>query len=202
MTCISPPKRYYQQMVIMNRKDIRNKRVVRSYTTIGGEYVCRYGVYFDLLPGKTGYRFTVGETATQIFGTADKTEKENIVQYAHSCGGMVMGVTEQVKCILSQLDQADTFVALQFLDGTVEIFGFEYGMKTSNYSYDPANNGGATLFKLVSDPESLEDELPLVYLSQGGSVNDDFNNNFANHEFNLLGDFNYDFSTDFYNEGL
>lgn len=200
MTCGTYLKKYYQQMVLVNRSDINNKLIVTSSVNIEDEYLCRNRVYFDLLEGKTGYRFTIGETASFISGSADKTEVEGIPQYAHSVSLILMGVDEPTKCLLSQLDYSDYFAALQFYDNTIEIFGFEYGLTTNGYKYDPSTTGG-TVLTLQSLKESPEDELPFVYRSSeyGGEVTD-FNNNFAENIFAPQGDFNDDFNDDFNNE--
>ncbi len=90
---------------------------------------------------------------------------------------------------------------MQYYDNTIEIFGFEYGLTSGEYTYDPSNNGGATIIKLVSLEDSLEDELPFIYMTKPpGSEVIDFDNEFANHTLDLSGDFNDDFNFDFNNE--
>jgi len=199
MTCINYQRRYYQQAVIVNRADVANFRIVTSYSDIEGEYFCRNRVYFDLLEGKTGFRFKMGENATSISGSAAKKEVENIPQYDHNVNLVILGVDEQAKCLLNQLDKGDYFAALQFYDGTIEIFGFEFGLTTSNYDYNPTNTGGGAVLKLTSLNESPEDELPFIYKNQTGTEVTDFDNNFANNDFDPNGDFNDDFNNDFNN---
>lgn len=194
--CEVPFRRYYQQVVLVNRSDVNNKNILTSYVTIEGEYVCRHRVVFDLLADKTGYRFTLGESAISIYGMFDKTEVENIPQYQHSVNIVLTGISEAVKCIMKQLDYGDYFAALQTYDGTVEIFGFEYGMTTAGYGYDPMNNGGGGVIKLVSVSDSLEDEPPFLY----GGDPADFDNNFSDVIYNPAGDFNDDFNDDFNNQ--
>lgn len=197
MSCGNYSKKYYQQAVLVNRSDVQNKLILLSTTDISDNYTCRHRVLFDLLPDKTGFRFTLGENATSIYGTADKTILEGIPQYSHSVNIVILGVDEATKCLLTQLDSADYFVALQFYDGTVEIFGFEYGMTTSDWIYDPQNTGGSVI-KLTSLEDSLEDSLPFVYYSDNPTL--DFDNNFADHEIDINGDFNDDFNNDFNNQ--
>lgn len=194
--CLVPVKRYYQQVVLINREDINNKQILTSFETIEGEYVCRHRVVFDLKEGKTGYRFSMGETANSIYGMFDKTEVENIPQYTHSVNIVVSGISEDVKCILKQLDYGDYFAALQAYNGTVEIFGFEYGLTTAGYGYDIQNNGGSTIIKLTSVNDSLEDEPPFLY---GGNP-EDFDTDFADVVYDPDGDFNDDFNDDFNNQ--
>lgn len=197
MSCGNYSKKYYQQAVLVNRSDVQNKLILLSTTDISDNYTCRHRVLFDLLPDKNGFRFTLGENATSIYGTADKTILEGIPQYSHSVNIVILGVDEPTKCLLTQLDSADYFVALQFYDGTVEIFGFEYGMTTSDWIYDPQNTGGSVI-KLTSLEDSLEDSLPFVYYSDNPTL--DFDNNFADHEIDINGDFNNDFNDDFNNQ--
>src|SRR5690606_27400965 len=140
----------YQQVVLVNRADVLNKLILTSTVDINDNYTCRHRVLFNLKPDKTGFRFTLNENATQIFAIAEKTTTEGFPQYSHAVNIVLFGVDEATKCLLKQLDNGDYFAALQFLDGTVEIFGFEYGLTTSNYSYDPQNLGGGAILKLNS----------------------------------------------------
>lgn len=196
--CPKSPFRYYQQAVLVNRSDVRNKLIQTSTTNISGDYECRNRVYFDLNPGTKGHRFSVGENASVVFGMFEKTEQNDIPQYSHAVNIVLTGVDEDTKCQLKQLDLADYFAALQTYDGLIEIFGFEYGLTTSNYTYDPANLTGGAIIKLNSLADSLEDEPPFVYKSQNpGDEISDFDSEFENSELNLLGDFNDDFNFDF-----
>jgi hypothetical protein len=200
-SCIIPSTKYYQQVVLVNREDLLNKRIVTSSVTIDDEYLCRHRVFFNLKEGKTGYRFSINETASQIFGIAEKTTTEGIPQYSHSVNIVLLGIDEATKCLLKQLDYGDYFAALQFYGGTIEVFGFEYGLTTSNYSYDPQNLSGGAIIKLNSLSDSLEDELPFVYKST--TLNNeviDFDNDFSENEFDVNGDFNADFNHDFNNQ--
>lgn len=199
MTCGNFSKKYYQQAVIVNRSDVLYKSITTPYVNIDGEYQCRYRVSFQLAEGATGHRFTLGENASSIYGLAEKSLENGIPSYNHTVNMVIMGVSEFSKCILSQFDNADYFVALQ-IGNEVEIFGFEYGLGTANYTYDPQRNGG-TILKLTSLRDSPEDELPFIYVSgtEGGEITD-FNNNFADNVFDINGDFNDDFNNDFNNQ--
>jgi hypothetical protein len=194
--CEVPFRRYYQQAVLVNRADVDNKNILTSYVTIEGEYVCRHRVVFDLLPDKTGYRFMLGETAKSIYGMFDKTDIDNIPQYQHTVNIVLTGISEAVKCLFKQLDYGDYFAALQTYDGTVEIFGFEYGLTTAGYGYDPMNSGGGGIIKLTSMSDALEDEPPFLY----GGDPADFDTDFADVVYNPAGDFNDDFNDDFNNQ--
>jgi hypothetical protein len=197
-TCLTPAKKYYQQVVLINKDDVNNYRIVTSSLDIEGNYICRNRVYFDLLADKTGYRFSTLETGTNIFGLSEKTVINGIAQYSHSVNIILVGIDEDTKCLLKQLDGGNYFAALQYYDGTIEIFGFEYGLTTSNYSYDPANLSGGAIIRLNSMTDALEDEPPFVYRTQDPDLEiTDFDNNFVGVIFNINGDFNDDFNFDF-----
>ncbi len=196
--CITPAKKYYQQVVLVNREDVLNSRIVTSFVDIDDTYNCRNRVYFDLKEDTTGYRFTTFESGMTVFGMWEKTVVNGIAQYSHSVNIVLVGVDEDVKCIMKQLDSGDYLAALQYYDGTIEIFGFEFGLTTSNYTYDPANLSGGAIIKLNSMPDSLEDEPPFVYKTQTPDAEiTDFDNNFVDVIYDVNGDFNDDFNFDF-----
>lgn len=197
--CAPLSGRNYQQMVLVNRADVQNKRIVTSYMTIGGEYVCRHRVYFDLKPGATGYLFRSGENGSIIFGSVKTEIKDEVMSYQHTVSGVLIGIDEAMKCLRTQMDSADVFAAIQYYDNSIEIYGFEYGLRMQPYSYEPSVTRGGTAITLASDPDVTENFLPLIYASQGDAVAD-FDNLFANNEFNTAGDFNDDFNDDFYND--
>lgn len=195
VSCGNIIKNYYQQAVLINREDVLNKLILTSTVSIEDVYECRYKVLFNLKEGLSGFLFSASENGSTIFGTVEKSVVEGIPQYLHAVTINVLGVSQTVKCTLKQLDYADYFCALQMYDGTVEIYGFEYGMTTDNYTFDPQNSGGGAIIKLRSLAESLEDELPFIY--EGGA--NDFDNLFQDVVFTPNGDFNNDFSNDFNN---
>lgn len=199
-TCSTLDTRYFQQVVLVNREDVEESLIQTPIVNLFGNYLCRHRVFFKLKEGKSGFRYSLNENASSIYATADKVEQDRIVGYVHSVNIAITGVDEQTKCLLSQLDRSDYFAAVQYYDGTVEIYGFEFGLTTSGYSYDPASNYGGQIIKLISREETPETELPLVYRTiPGGNEIRDFDNNFENVEFVLPGDFNDDFNDDFNN---
>lgn len=195
LSCGNIVKNYYQQAVLINRSDVLNKQILTGTTSIEGIYECRYKVIFNLKENLSGFLFSVTENSSTIFGTTEKSTTNNIPQYLHSVTINILGVDQKTKCTLKQLDNADYFVALQLYDGTVEIYGFEYGMTTSNYTYDSQNANGGAIIRLVSLSEALEDELPFIY----GGDSKDFDKLFKDIEFIPHGDFNDDFNNDFNN---
>jgi len=198
ITCITPERKYYQQVVLVNRSDVEDYRIMTSSLDIADNYTCRHRVFFKLFEEKAGFRFTSFENGMNIFGLCEKTVNNGIAQYSHSVNIVLVGVEEDTKCLLKQIDGGDYFAALQYYDGTIEIFGFEYGLTSSNWSYDPANLSGGAIIKLNSMADSLEDEPPFVYRSQTPNNEIiDFDNNFADVVFDAEGDFNFDFNFDF-----
>jgi len=195
LSCGNVVKNYYQQAVLVNREDVLNKLILTSTLSIEDIYSCRHSVIFNLKPDLSGFLFSMTENGSTIFGTVEKSVVNGIPQYSHSVTINVLGVNQNVKCTLKQLDSSDYFVAVQLYDGTVEIYGFEFGMTTANYTYDPQNAGGGAVIKLISMSDALEDELPFIY----GGNNNDFNNLFKNVIFVPRGDFNDDFNNDFNN---
>lgn len=200
LDCVSVSKKYYQQIVLVNRAYVLNKRIVTSSVDIDGVYTCRNRVYFNLIDSRRGFRFSMNENSSSIFATFDKTMVENIPQYSHSVNIVVLGVTEDIKCLLTQLDYSDYFAVAQHYDGTVEVFGFDFGLSTNNYSYDPQNTSGGAVIRLASLSDALEDNPPYVYRSTEGTEIEDFNNNFQDVIFDINGDFNSDFNNDFNNQ--
>lgn len=200
LDCVSISKKYYQQIVLINRADILNKRVMTSSIDIDGNYTCHNRVYFNLIDQRRGFRFSMNENSSAIFATFDKSIVENIPQYNHSVNIVVLGVTEEIKCLFTQLDYSDYFAVAQFYDGTVEVFGFDFGLTSNNYTYDPHNAGGGAILRLSSLSDALEDNPPYIYKNQNGTENEDFDNNFQDVIFDILGDFNSDFNNDFNNQ--
>jgi hypothetical protein len=195
LRCGNIQKQYYQQAILVNRSDILNKQILTSYVSLNDIHTCRHRVSFNLKENKKGFFFSASENSSSIFGVVEKSIVQGNPQYLHSVTILVLGVSENVKCILKQLDYSDYFVALQLYDGTVEVYGFEFGMTTDNYTYDPMNAEGGGVIKLKSMNDALEDELPFIY---DGSPSD-FDNLFENIVFLPNGDFNNDFSNDFNN---
>lgn len=200
LTCANLAKKYYQKVVLINRADILNKRIVTSYTDINGDYFCANRVFFNLLEGKKGFSFIMNENSFSIFASFEKSEVENNSQYNHSVNIYIGGVTEEIKCLLTQIDRGDYFGVVQFYDGTIEVFGFEFGLESTSYNYDPHNSSGGAILKLTSNSEALEDFPPFIYKSTEGTEQDDFDNDFEDVILDINGDFNDDFSNDFNNQ--
>lgn len=193
--CDSGVKDYVQQVILINRNDVLNKQILTSTVSISDEYVCRYGIIFNLKPTLQGFSYSITENSSVIFGTFEKSENNKIPQYKHSVTVPIVGTSQVIKCLLKQIDNSDYFAALKLKDGTVEIYGFEFGLSNDDYTYDPQNADGGSILKLTSNNDALEDEMPFIYL--GNSI--DFDNLFLDLPFVPNGDFNDDFSNDFNN---
>lgn len=182
-TCVPIKRRYYQQAVIINKVDIDPSSVVYHRTDFESPSpTCEYGVSFSLKEGKTGYLFQGLEAGSAYFGTFDKTRSDyGHPQYAHNANLLMLGATEAAKCALSALDKGSFVVAYQFSDGTVEIYGFDNGLSTGDYSYDIQGGAGGSAIILSSLENAPENDLPFVYRSSvTGGEDADFDSLFAN----------------------
>lgn len=192
MKCGTPYRRYFQELVLVNKADVKSYLIQTYQTTT--ERMNR--VRFQLHEGTKGHRFSLPEKGNNLIPSFTKSNDGYRSEYSHRIQTYILGISEDVKFTLRTLDDGDYFGAVKYLDGTVEIYGFQYGLTTNNYEYNPQEQSGGSPLDLIS--ETLEDFPPLIYHSLGDSEAD-FDNDF---EFNtdpiLLGDFNDDFNTDFY----
>lgn len=192
MKCGTPYRRYFQELVLVNKADVKSY-LIQTYQN-STERMNR--VRFQLHEGKKGHRFSLPEKGNNLIPSFTKSSDGFRSEYSHRIQTYILGISEDVKYTLRTLDDGDYFGAVKYLDGTVEIYGFQYGLTTNNYEYNPQEQSGGSPLDLIS--ETLEDFPPLIYHSLGNSE-EDFDNDF---EFNtdpiLLGDFNDDFNNDFY----
>jgi hypothetical protein len=180
LSCQAPNGKYFQQAVIINKVDIETI----TYTPPVPPSTCAYTVHFELKPGTTGYRVAGIEAGSSFFGSFDKTRSDaGYPQYTHNVQILVGGVSEEVKCFLSSLDKGSYVVAMQFTDGTVEIYGLANGMSTGDYTYDVQGGNGTSLIVLSSLDTSPENFLPQIYVSSPeGTETADFDSAFAQPE--------------------
>jgi hypothetical protein len=180
-SCVAPARRFYQQAVVINKADIDPESVVLSVPT-AEDPDCLYNVQFALKDGKTGFRFTGPESGSSYKGYFDKTLSDlGFTQYKHNAQLLIVGSTEEAKCILDSLSKGKYVVVYQFTDGTVEVYGFENGLTTGDFTYDVQEGGGGTAIVLSSLDIAPENYVPLVYQSTPpGSENADFDANFDN----------------------
>ena len=194
VSCQSNFKKYYQQVVLVNKDDVLSYVISSKITTASDN---PHRIRFKLKADKRGFLFRGLQNGNGYFATFSKELDDNIPQYVHSLQLPIFGVGENTKNILKTLDVANYFAAIQYMDGTVEIYGFENGLTTDDYDYDPQNNGGGSFVTLISPESGMEDEPPYVYVPINGSATDDFNNLFEDIIDVELGDFNDDFNNDF-----
>ena len=180
LSCIrNLPKKYFQEVVIINYNDIdKTASVLGDFNGA----TCDYTVQMVLLNGKKGVMFKIPETSGSIFGTAAKTRADvtGLPQYLHLVQILAIGISSEIKCLLDKLGRGKFVVAAQLADGTVEIYGWENGLSTGDYTIDMAGGGGASVVPRQSKDTEQESMLPLIYKPQtGGNANADFNEQFA-----------------------
>lgn len=194
--CGTYSRKYYQQAILLNRQDVLESQRLHSYTDIYGNYIPRHSIRFRLKDDTTGLLFAAADKGLSFTATFDKSIKEGIPQYLHKVEVPLMGVGENIKTILQELDNADLFAAVKYLDNTIEIYGFDFGL-VSDYGYDPQGNQGGSVVELSS--EALEDYPPYIYSSgTGGDPLIDWDNLFVGVPSLPSGDFNNDFNNDFF----
>lgn len=191
-SCKTYSRRYYQQVVLINKNDVYFHDIEVD------ALLKRNRIRFSLKEGKSGVLFKSNEGVSIVEGLCEKTTENNVSQYRHVVNLPIFGVDEEIKSVLKSLDSAFYFAIIQFADGTVEVLGFEYGLTTDDYEYNASGSGG-TVISLVSSDNGLEDDLPYVYVPLSGSAENDFNNLFKDITFVEQGSFNLDFNNDFNN---
>lgn len=181
LSCIAPLRRYAQQAVVINWNSIDRETVEITAPTGVGD-VCAYNVEFSLKEGEAGYFFIGSENGSTYKGFFAKAQSDlGFAQYTHSVQMLMGGVSEAIKCALDAMGKGRFVVALQFADGTVEIYGMEAGLTAGDYTYDVQEGGGGTAIILASTETSPEPRLPLVYKSgTPGGETADFDSAFAN----------------------
>ncbi len=177
--CIAPVRRFYQQAVLINKTDIDPTTVVLSIPT---DSTCAYNVQFSLKTGKTGLRFTGSESGSTYKGYFDKSVSDlGYVQYKHNAQILVVGSTEEAKCILDSIGKGKFIAVYQFTDGSVEVYGWENGLSAGDFTYDVQEGGGGTAIVLSSMDIAPENYVPLVYKSMTlNGETADFDANFDN----------------------
>lgn len=182
VSCIDPYRKYYQQLVLVNLEDVNEVAINET----------AHSILFNLVESATGYRYRGNENVALYSASFSKSTSKGQPFYAHSVNLPIVGVGSTTKAILRELDLSNYFAAIQFKDGTVEIYGFENGLKTSNYTYEAQNGMGGTSITLESKFD--ENEPPYVY----AGIGENFDNKFAGIGDLFAGDFNDDFENDFY----
>lgn len=198
-TCGTLYRKYYQKAVIVNKSDLLNWKVQTISTNTNPLLTnCVHSIKFQLKEGRSGVPIKATDRASTILGSFSKRSNDAYDEFLHNVQIPMFGVTEQIKCKLKELSRGDYFVALKYHDGTVEVYGFNYGLRLADYDYSPQANFGGGLLNLQSREDALEDDAPLIYKSATeGNETLDFDNNFELNEDIILGDFNNDFNNDY-----
>ena len=187
-SCQIYARKYYQQVVLVNKSDVLSHEISSTST--------KNRIRFILGEGKKGVLFRGNETGVNFQASFEMKRENNIPQYTHIVQLPIFGANEDTKIVLKNLDNSQYFAAIQFMDGSVEVYGFENGLITDDYEYTVAENGGSVI-NLISHESGLEDDIPYIYTPLTGNATDDFDNLFADITDEVLGSFNNDFNNDF-----
>lgn len=199
-TCQTYANKYFQQAVLINKKHVKAFEVNRGVGTDISfpDEISKNNIRFQLLEGERGILFRGNERGDSFNAMWSMEREDYIPQYIHEVQLPIFGVKESTKVILKSLDESEYFAAVQYRDGTVEIFGFDNGLKTDSYDFEPQGNGGGSIIELISSENGMEDDPPYVYVPIGdNTATEDFDNLFEDIDDILLGSFNDDFNDDF-----
>jgi len=192
--CQNPARKYVQKVVWVRKSDVSNYKIYNNELS-GGRYGIRLTLPLFL------YSLGYNPNGNVVFGSFQKSVKNDRTQYKHQIQIAVFDVSEQTKVVLRSLDNADYFALLEYQNGLTEVYGFHNGLITANYNYDPANNSGGGLLTL----ESLADErtMPYILCNNNGTPIKNFIS--ADNRLNLgeiadLEDINIRFDTSFNND--
>ena len=181
VSCVPVQRKYYQQVVLINKSDIdySSASVTKTDYETAPE-VPLHNVTFSLKEGSKGYRFAGSENGSVYFGRTNKSTSDlGLPQYSQEVQMLVVGAGESTKSVLEALDKGSMVAAMQFGDGTVEIYGYDNGLSTGDYTYSIQENGGGTTIVLSSNDSSPESSHPFVYKSATpGQETEDFDSAF------------------------
>lgn len=187
--------KYHQQAVLVNRADVDEFFITANINL--------NRIYFNLLAGKRGFLYRSTENGSMVSAEFTKTTKKGITLYDHKVMLPVVGVDEAAISIIKQLDLSQYFAATHFRDNTIQIHGFNYGLKTDGYTYTPQGMGGAQISLVSRYPEYDPPYIYVPTLNTGATgweadAIEDFDNLFADIPPIFNGDFNNDFNDDFF----
>jgi hypothetical protein len=195
ISCLITGKFYYQNVVLINKSDVD-----QSTINIDGKNT----INFNLKDGACGFLFASNQKRRLISGKFTKAQNNSIVFYDHELQIPIIGTHQEIKVLLRQLDEGEFFGAIHHVNGDIEIYGFEYGLKTNPWNYEAQGELGGSIISLSS--EVSEEFPPLNYIPTNVTVPNtsveqaiiNFNNLFCGLAPFLFGDFNNDFNNDFY----
>lgn len=180
-------KGYIQEIVFMNFDDVKEKG--KDSECDGATPKHRAAVLLE--DDTKGYRFTGARAGNQIRGWYSKATDDNGYPiYTHHVQLIMLGVNEEQKCQLKNLDLGLYVAALRLktypdavateLVEAIEIYGLDNGLVTADYDYDITESNGVMVIELTSQEGQEESTLPYMYLSQTeGDEVDDFDDEFS-----------------------
>jgi len=195
-TCQGVQKGYIQKVVLVNKSDLESYNIESELIDNGNlEPLAKHRINFKLKENKSGILIENNQNSQVIVPNVNATYSDELPRFTHSLQFAIYDVTERTKWLLMTLSKADYFATVLHKSGVVEVYGFEFGMKTDGYTFD-AGDGGA-IIKL----SSIENEfhLPLNYdsLIDGGETID-FENKFRDADV-LYSAFSKAFTTSSFN---
>ncbi len=185
LTCRTIHRKYVQKAVLMNYEDLLDY------------YFYDYPIaYFRLKEGATGYAIEAKDISENITGSWAKVSVKNVDYYRHTISFPIVGVGVLAKRMLNELDKGKYFAALKFNDGTIEVYGLQYGLTVPDYTYTAQNEQGGGQIQL--DSKDNEYYPPLVYDTETGLISA-FDNLFVNNGDPLptYGSYNNDYNNDY-----
>lgn len=170
-TCQGTQKGYIQKVVLVNKNDLESYNIESELIDNGNlEPLAKHRISFKLKNNKSGILIENNQNSQIIVPNVQASYSDELPRYTHSLQFAIYDVTERTKWLLMTLSKADYFATVLHKSGVVEVYGFEFGMKTDGYTFD-AGDGGA-IIKL----SSIENEfhLPLNYKSiiNNGEIGD------------------------------
>lgn len=170
-------KKYFQEIVVINFNDI--DRVASTLNNT--DQTCDYSVSMVLKDGKKGMAIKLPENGGTIKGFWDKGVSDlGFTQYLHKVQFLLAGISSEIKCLIDKLNRGRFVVVAQLADGTVEIYGWENGLTTEDFTWDIVEGGGGSIITMSSKENEEETMLPLLYKSAVvGGEDADFNDQFS-----------------------
>jgi len=158
--CQNPTRKYLQQVILIKLSD------VLDYVVSDKESSGQYRIQIDLSQNTPLHSLRYNPKANLVFGSFQKSIKNDLVHYKHQIQIGVFDVSEATKIVLRAMDKATYFACLMYQNQVIEVYGFHYGLTSANYNYDPANNGGGGTITL----ESITEEHNMPYVLHNNSV--------------------------------
>lgn len=194
--CENNQRRFVQKIVLLNKSDILEYKILKSRLDINGGLNIDHSIYFRLKDGKKGISVTNIHNGYNVNGTWDFSENDYSQNYTHSIKFITTGYNDSLAYFLSVINTALYFATLCMSDGTVLVFGFDNGLHSSSYKVDLQGANGVTQITLQTGKNEEEYNAPFIYQS-GNIAQNDFDNLFADLPPIQVGEFSDDFNNDY-----